>query len=1489
MSLVHPIDPRCYIGNMISHLLPSFHAGQLAFLFSLKRLVAGLLFCASASGLLAQHWITKASSPQADHIADLVLDGAGNSYVIGDFSLSASLMQGINTLGNLNSAGGRDVLVAKFAPDGTLLWAKRAGGTGLDVGLKLVLGNTGLGITGLFTGTADLFGSSHSAHGGSTDLFVALLDPADGNALWVRTAGAPGYTDTPGGITVRPNGDLVLAGKFKGDAVFGTDTLHSAFDPWTSTLGFDIFIASWSSDGTYQWVRQGSGPHDDQAVDLTSGPDGMLYIVGQFSDTITFEVEHPNISLNSMFVVKYDGQGQEQWFRKCGGSTFNQVSDILFSSAGDLLITGDVANTMYWVDNIATPVPNTKPHAYFILRVDTAGSLLHATTMGSASNVHAASITEQADSVVVYGEFECSFTGLQDAYNTNGLFMATGLKDLFITKHLASDLSFVEAQQFGGSGAKRAGAVAWDANGVLFTGSFGEELFLPRGIPFWGDPVGTFPFGCSYIPANTGLTYCGDPNYGYFAWAVSQGLSDGFLSRGYEETRQPYDWWKRQNTPPCDRSDRGSEVCISEQYHSCTDTIEACGYAVLMVNAPFPTQDDFCGFGGLTPTIGPYAYQGWGGVPPGSTFNVYTTGWVGVTINTTNSCTAYTDSVYVIIHPDPTATVSDSSGIIMDDLLPQLYQSCVPMVFWATQFAPTDQVYWTLGADTTWSDTMRMDTSGIYRLHLLSVNGCDKLYSMNFTLVPNPVVPDISGVTVQFASGDTMVYCGAGCISGALILTWYVDGQPTSLPTGMHLQYQFQRTCTSSNPQPQNTQYVNSPLNWTAPNAGPGWYTVGVQCVLDALPCDTNTYSFNFLDSVYVLVGTPPQFTTSPVVRCAGDTVVVTLPCSNCDSVTWSGPGIVWTSATGDSLLVDQNGYYQFQAYSSAFGNVCQSSSYVLVFAPPPPPIYMQPYYGVICPNDSVLLYTPTSGTNFEWSGPGFTVLPANDSIWTDDPGDYYLTVTHYPGCTATNGPRTVLSFSSPFIEALPTGTICLNGTVDLQVATGPGSTVQWQAPLSGTAFVHTVNAPGTYQCIVSSCGIDWPLSYTVQASGVIAELDTTVYLLCGGEPVTLIGPDGGNIYQWLPSGITDQSITITSPGQVQLVVLDAFGCADTSSMITIAPFGFTQSASAVGDTVCAGMLATVTGTGSGDLAWYASGDSSLLLSNGNSWTFVPLGNDTVYLLQIEDGCAGTFLPVPVEVTPISPAPSITGAIAYCIGDTLLLIADAGGPPVEWSTPAGTVQGGTVGPMLAQPSAVGLYSCWVVASGCGSDTANVEVDVSNAPGMPVITGDTLLCAGDTLVLIADATGGNVLWQTPSGPFDGTTLTVDGVVVADQGEYLCMAYDGACASAPAMVLVLVVPCTSGTSDLVIPNIFSPNGDGVNDQFIIGGAGIRRVELQVYDRWGQMMAELVGRSASWDGRTAGAGMLCSEGVYYWVAQATQNTGENIRLSGYVQLVR
>ncbi|MEZ4806503.1 MAG: gliding motility-associated C-terminal domain-containing protein [Flavobacteriales bacterium] len=1446
------------------------------------RPVLFVLFLVLCGHSKAQHWLDKLAGGQADHVADLVVDASGSIYVIGDLSQVMTVSSGINTMGTITSSGGRDAFVAKFTGEGELVWTRRAGGGGVDVGLKLVLGPGGLGVTGIFTGTADVFGTVMTAQGGSTDMFVAMLDPADGTTEWVRSAGSAGYTDTPGGIASNSTGDLVVAGKFKGTAIFGTDTLHSAFDPWTMGLGFDVFIASWAADGTYQWVKQGSGPHDDEAVDLVSGPDDMLYVTGQFSDTITFDVMHPNISLNSMFVVKFDADGNEQWFRKCGGSTYNRVSDIRWSGDGDLLLTGDVANTMFWVANVATPIPNTDPFAYFILRVDEDGGLIGSTTLGSASPVHAASITEQGDSVIVYGEFQCSFTGLQDAYSANGLFMATGLKDLFITKHLASDLSFVEAQQFGGEGAKRAGAVASLQGELLFAGSFDGSLFLPGGSVQWGDPVNFLPF-CSYTGVNGGLNYCGDPDYGRFAWAEGVGLADGFLTKGYVESRQPYDFWNRQGTAPCDRVDRSAALCINAQGLQCPDSVAACGSVDLYAVVPFAHRDDLYCPGGRT--VGPAAYPTWDtGWPSGQT-TASATGWYSYAVYPFNGCYSWRDSIHVTIHPTPTSRVTDSSGVFVDSWLPQVYQSCDPLLIWATQFAPTDEVYWTVGTDTTWSDTIRTIVSAVYRLHVVSANGCSTTYSMNFGLLAPPPFPNITAVDAVFLQGDTTSTCSATCAGGSVVITWYVDGVPTPLPIGLKLTYQFAQSCNSQSP-PTTTGLINNPVAFSIPINGPGWYPVEATFTLNDLPCDTNTYTFTFADSIYVLPGLPPVITSGPTFHCAGDTVPINFQCTGCDSVSWSGPGIVWMSSTGDSVRVDQNGYYYFSYYHTEYGNTCTWNSYLSVFAPPPPPIFSSPSNGIICPNDSVLLYTYGNYSGFEWSGPGAITLPVNDSIWVDEPGDYYLSVTLYPGCVSTNGPRSVLNFSSPFIEALPTGTICANGSVDLHVVSGTGSTVQWQAPLSGTSSQQTVTQAGIYHCLVSSCGIDWDLSYTVVATGVNAELDTTNYVLCENSPLVLTGPPGGDIYQWSPSGQSGQTLTVTAPGTYQLVVIDAFGCSDTSSFITVEEHLITQPATATGDTACFGMELFISATGSGELFWYADPDASDLLGMGPLLVVTAITSDTVFLLQVEEGCPGLIVPVPVQVLPVPDTPVILGSGSYCEGDPIELTSTGSGA-ISWSTPLGSFEGPGIGPFIAGPDAEGAYASYINGPFCNSDTAVLMIDVHPVPTAPGVTGESVFCIGDSIMLFATDISGTAYWATPGGSVIGDAVIIASAELSDAGAYSCYIALGQCVGDTTLVLVQVSDCPVD-DEPVIPNIFTPNGDGVNDTFTITG-GLQHLELNIYNRWGQLVAVRSGRYVSWDGRSTYSGEPCPDGVYFYVIEAITKAGDPYQRSGYLHLQR
>ncbi|MBK9597746.1 MAG: hypothetical protein IPO60_05285 [Flavobacteriales bacterium] len=114
----------------------------------------------------------------------------------------------------------------------------------------------------------------------------------------------------------------------------------------------------------------------------------------------------------------------------------------------------------------------------------------------------------------------------------------------------------------------------------------------------------------------------------------------------------------------------------------------------------------------------------------------------------------------------------------------------------------------------------------------------------------------------------------------------------------------------------------------------------------------------------------------------------------------------------------------------------------------------------------------------------------------------------------------------------------------------------------------------------------------------------------------------------------------------------------------------FSQLATAAGDSLCAGGAAFLNASGSGELAWYASADTTALLATGTSYTFMPSATDTVFLQQTEDGCTGAFVAVPVIVQDPPPAPLIMGDTAYCTGDALMLVAEAGpGAQLFWSAP----------------------------------------------------------------------------------------------------------------------------------------------------------------------------------------------------------------------------
>jgi gliding motility-associated-like protein len=84
-----------------------------------------------------------------------------------------------------------------------------------------------------------------------------------------------------------------------------------------------------------------------------------------------------------------------------------------------------------------------------------------------------------------------------------------------------------------------------------------------------------------------------------------------------------------------------------------------------------------------------------------------------------------------------------------------------------------------------------------------------------------------------------------------------------------------------------------------------------------------------------------------------------------------------------------------------------------------------------------------------------------------------------------------------------------------------------------------------------------------------------------------------------------------------------------------------------------------------------------------------------------------------------------------------------------------------------------------------------------------------------------------------------------------------------------------------AEITNPNVFSPNGDGLNDLFMIEGLQ-QGDEVSIYNRWGTKVYEFVSTEDAWDGRTT-AGEKCSEGVYFYFIK--RSNAENKK--GFIQL--
>ncbi|MBP6390334.1 MAG: gliding motility-associated C-terminal domain-containing protein [Flavobacteriales bacterium] len=1432
-------------------------------------LVAGSLIASAAHA--QTYWSQVVRSTGIDHVSDLVVDGTGATYITGEFSATA-LYDGQSFF----AVGGTDFFAAKLDASGALVWWQQGGGTGLDRGLRLTLGpNNTLTVVGQFMATADFQGETLTSQGGSVDLFVCQLNAADGTQQWIKSGGGLTGFDRPADVSVSSAGQIVVTGEFRDAFTFNGASLISTIDPFTQLPGTDVFISAMAPDGTPLWNKQGVAPRDDAAVAITHDASGAIYATGQFSDTITFDLPHFNTWNDAIFLMKLDAAGVEQWFRRSGGGILNQGRDLLWRAPDDLVLLGSVRGIMSFEDGNPDQVSSFAQDSYFLLRADVQGTFEAATVMPSDGDVDPTSLATVADTLIVLGDFECQFTGLSDLYD-DGLFLAVGIQDIFISKHRYSDLDFLEAQQIGGRGEKRAGRIAAKSDGhVFFCGSFDELLVFPSNGDMAAE-VFTPTLAVSPQPAG----YCGDPHYGTYAANIATGLRDGFIAKGWVWDRTPYDIWER-TSGPCDRSQ--GRICIGQSLldpwwltDECVDFLQGCGRVTLSFDTTMSVTLNQPGF---DPWIGPATIYLWSNGATTDTTTVFNSGDYTLTTTFGNGCLQLTDTITVNILPTPEMPlISDSHFVNFES--PPLTGTIIlcegDSVYIASVNVPVGPNSYWFGPDSVPmpGSGFSTDTAGHYTFINGDPSGCYAGNSVDVVILPPVPIPPVDlQMDIDFPldtdHDDTIVLCGLGLLELWCAMDWTLNGQPwqwvdglTANVIGMGL-FQEQLFDTASF------------LTAFYPTQNTGWLAITTDIYLVNWPCH-DSLEFHFTDSIYLIFadpGPPDAELLVPPYMCPDDSIWLIVDCPSCYSFWWVGQQ--FDQLLGDSAQTHVPGYYGVEV-TAQDTNGCPSITYLETFIYPPlqPNVFVVPE--VICPNDSVMLYTDVFGT-YAWYGPNGQLPDTGSFAYVDEPGLYYVEVTMPEGCFVQSVAVKVLPYQTPYLNLIPDAVLCdASDSTLLQVNGSVITNIAWQAPLSGNDLVQVVYQPGQYVVQVTSCAITTFLIANITESDVEAILLTTgQQVLCPGDSVLLqVVPQGGPT-EWAPGGLQGDSVVVGTTGIYTATVTDESGCTAVSDPVEVLVRQASDPPAFADVQVCVGQQATLNAQGNGTITWFDDPSLQDTLGTGSTITMVPSPPiDSVFVSQNENGCPSAAEVVYVTTTPEPDPPILDGPWNGCLGQTLLLNASGpNGATFTWSTPNGIVTGT---PLILDPleiSDAGIYSCLLDVNGCLSPADSALLQVSGAAIIDFATQTA--CFGGPLVLTLGEGYSEVVWST------GDTATA--IMVFADGYYSVQAVgpDG-CLVAGTMQVVFEL------CELIIPNIFSPNGDGSNDAVDLTAPAGWSIGMRIFNRWGQRVAELDGAHVVWNGRHGTTGEPVADGTYFYTFEMTHPTVEMVSKSGTIQVV-
>ncbi|MEM7160985.1 MAG: gliding motility-associated C-terminal domain-containing protein [Bacteroidota bacterium] len=539
-------------------------------------------------------------------------------------------------------------------------------------------------------------------------------------------------------------------------------------------------------------------------------------------------------------------------------------------------------------------------------------------------------------------------------------------------------------------------------------------------------------------------------------------------------------------------------------------------------------------------------------------------------------------------------------------------------------------------------------------------------------------------------------------------------------------------------------------------------------------------------------------------------------------------------------------------------------------------------FQGPVCPGipDGFIDLTVSGGQpnyTFSWTGPnGFVSI--DEDISNLEAGDYTVIITDAFLCEREYT-YTLANATEILVDAMQENVSCFgedNASIDLSASGGMDPyDFDWVGPNMFTSADEDITnlEPGMYTVTVNDqLNCETVLEFEITEPDT---LDVTIdlnnpscwYLENGALDITVIGGTPPYTYSWTgPNGFAsiDEDISNLAEGTYSLTVTDSLMCTYSDDYTLISPTEITVDLDNIVSPTCDdspdgqifitanGGVGTLTYQWTGPMGYTSMDEDPSMLTGGT------------FNVQITDdfSCVLDTSFIVVAQNLLLADAGVYGEL--CDQDTLILDGSnsVGATSYEWLVDGTSISVDVITELVLDLS-ISEVILNVSNDLCSdSDTLTLSInqlpEVDAGPNIEGFVDEEFVLGGSPTTSLDN----QVLW-IPDLNLNDNTLFNPTITVQEDQIYIVTATDAfGCQSSDSVFVDLISPVN-------VTNTITPNGDGYNETWIIDGViNFPNIEVQIYNRWGELLFQSDGYSVPWDGNYEGKPL--PSGTYYYIIE-------------------